>query len=259
MTGPATSGSSVEAKRTAGEAAVLDSTPAVKICGVTRVEDARLAVDLGAEFIGLNFYRASPRSVDLDQARRVADEVSADCSLVGIFVNHSPTEVGEIATLVGLDLLQFHGDEPIDQIEQFSERAIRALRFGHQVPAPELARYRRFWALLLDAPAKPTANSPANPNGATGEVVYGGTGDDWDYQGSRSWLTANELTGNRLFLAGGIGPANVFSVLRENQGLFALDLCSGVESEPGVKDPELLQRLFAEVERYREESHGHRS
>ena len=100
----------------------------VKICGVTRAEDARRAADLGADFLGLNFYPRSPRFLAAGAAREIAEAVRGKARLVGVFVNESPHRVEEIAEQVGLDLLQFHGDERAADLAPFAERAIKVVR-----------------------------------------------------------------------------------------------------------------------------------
>ncbi len=208
----------------------------VKICGVTRPEDARLAASLGAAYLGLNFYRESPRCVDLDQARRIRDAVSDRVTWVGVFVDLPLEQVAELVERVGLDLVQFHGNQPLDEIRPFAARALRALRPGPEFDPANLAEYDGFWGLLLDTP---------DPR------LFGGTGRAWDYARARPWLA-----GRRVLVAGGVGPSNARAVLRQLPGVFGLDVCSGVEARPGIKDPRLLARLFAELERDPEDDDG---
>ncbi|HXO21611.1 MAG TPA: phosphoribosylanthranilate isomerase [Thermoanaerobaculia bacterium] len=198
----------------------------VKICGVTRPADALLAIELGASYLGLNFYPRSPRCVALGQAREIAAAAAGKVPLVGVFVDRPPAEVEEVAAEVGLDLLQFSGDEGPAEVGPFAARAIKAFRTGGD-PGPEaLAPYSRAWALLFDV-----------RHGS----LYGGTGVSWPY-GSVAAICA----ARRVFLAGGVNPGNVRRAMEES-GAHALDVCSSVESSPGIKDRELLERLFAEV------------
>jgi len=202
----------------------------IKVCGITDPADALAAVELGADYLGLNFYRASPRYVEPGRALAIAQAVrggSRRVSLVGVFVNASPVEVESIAGSLGLDLLQFHGDEEPGFVTPFAGRAIKAFR-GLPGPA-ELAAWDGVWGILIDAPH---------------ERLYGGTGATWDY--GRIASLASDLAGRRLFLAGGLGPDNA-RLAAESVRPYAIDVCSRVESQPGRKDLELLRRLFQEV------------
>jgi phosphoribosylanthranilate isomerase len=200
----------------------------VKICGVTDPANALLAVESGADYLGLNFYRPSPRFVDVERALEIAAAVAGRVQLVGVFVNHSPAEVGEIAGRVGLDLVQFSGDEGPDMVRPFASKALKTFRAGALAGPEELAAYGGVWGVLLDAPHA---------------SLYGGTGVAWDYA---SVSEVPGLAGRRIFLAGGIGPDNVRRVIESGRP-FAVDVCSRVESSPGIKDPELLRRLFEEA------------
>jgi len=198
----------------------------VKICGVTRAGDARRAVDLGADFLGLNFYPRSPRFIAADAARAIADEVRGQVRLVGVFVNESPQRVEEIAEQVGLDLLQFHGDEGAADLAPFGERAIKVVRCGGRPDAAELESFAAVWGFLLER---------RHPR------LYGGAGEEWDFR-----QAADPPTSKPVLLAGGLGPENLRRALREARP-WGVDVCSRVESAPGVKDPRLLERLFQEA------------
>lgn len=200
----------------------------IKICGVTDPENARTVVELGADSLGLNFYRASPRFVSVERAREIAAAVGGRVPLVGVFVNHPIAQVEEIAERVGLDLLQFSGDESPEAVGLHATRAIKVFRTGG-APGPEiLAAYGDLWGVLLDA-----------PHGS----LYGGTGTAWDYGA----IAPGPFYGrSRLFLAGGIGPDNARRAVSTVRP-FAIDVCSRVESAPGIKDPELLSRLMEEA------------
>lgn len=200
----------------------------VKVCGVTDPGNARTVMELGADFLGLNFYRASPRFVSVERAREIARAVAGRVPLVGVFVNHSRAEVDEIAERVGLDLLQFSGDEGPETVGPYASRALKVFRTGG-APGPEvLVAYGDLWGVLLDA-----------PHGS----LYGGTGTAWDYGA----IAPGPLHGrSRLFLAGGIGPDNARRAVSAVRP-FAIDVCSRVESTPGIKDPELVTRLMEEA------------
>ncbi len=200
----------------------------VKICGVTTPADALAAVELGADYLGLNFFRASPRYVEPGRAFEIAEAVRGrfpGVTLVGVFVNSPRAEVEDIAGRVGLDLLQFHGDEEPGFVAPFAPRALKAFRTGGPPGSQELAAWSEVWGILIDAPH---------------DARYGGTGATWDYG------TVSPATPGRLFLAGGLGPGNARRAI-ESVRPYAIDVCSGVESRPGIKDRELLRRLFQEV------------
>ncbi len=207
----------------------VDFPVKVKICGITSPADALAAVELGADYLGLNFYRGSPRYVEPGRALAIAEAVrggSRKVCLVGVFVDAPRAEVESIDASLGLDLLQFHGDEEPGFVAPFAGRAIKAFRTGG-IPGPgELAAWDAAWGLLIDA-----------PHG----TLYGGTGAAWDY----GRMAAGQA-GRRWFLAGGLGPDNARRAI-ESARPYAIDVCSRVESRPGSKDLELLRRLFQEV------------
>ena len=202
----------------------------VKICGVTRRRDARLAVDHGADLLGLNFYPPSPRFVDVERARSIADEVRGAVRLVGVFVDLPLPEVLDIERSVGLDLLQFHGDESASELRSVAGRSIKAVRFDPREGVPPLREWSSFWGLLLE---------PRH------QRLHGGTGESWDYRQVREPM-------RRLLVAGGIRPSNVVRALRQS-GAWGVDVCSGVESRPGLKDEGLLTELFENLHMARPE------
>jgi phosphoribosylanthranilate isomerase len=202
----------------------------VKVCGVVDPGNAVMAIDLGADFLGLNFCAGSPRFLTPARAREIADAVRGRVPLVGVFVNAAPEEIAEVSDRVGLDLVQLSGDEGPEDVAPFAGRAIKVFRSGGD-PGPEaLAPYAGAWGLLFDA-----------PHG----TLYGGTGVAWSYEAVAR--TVRQLPGRRVFLAGGLGPDNVRRAVEASRP-FAVDVCSRVESAPGIKDPELLRRLFQEVQ-----------
>lgn len=202
----------------------------IKICGVTRADDALWAVGAGADALGLNFYARSPRYVWPDDARRVVSVLPAGVVKVGLFVNAPPEEVCRTFDLLGLDLVQLHGDEPPEFLKRLGARPVmRAFRLGPEGLRPVAAYLDECRALdclprlvLLDA-YRP------------GE--YGGTGQTCD------WATTAQYRvlpgGPPLVLAGGLTPANVAEAIRAVQPA-AVDTATGVESSPGRKDPTLV-------------------
>lgn len=210
----------------------------VKICGVTRPAEALLAAELGADYLGLNFYPPSPRYLTPRAAAEIAAAVRGEAApvrLVGVFVNRPLDEVEAIADDVGLDLLQFHGDETADGLRPVAARAIKVVRVAGRLDASAVAGFEDVWGYLFDY---------RHPR------LYGGSGESWNFS------TLNALTeeGHRkpTFIAGGLGPANVRAAAAASSP-WGIDVCSGVEAAPGRKDPELLRRLFAEIAAYRKE------
>ena len=200
----------------------------VKVCGVTDPANAAAAVELGADYLGLNFYRGSPRFVEVGRALEIAGAVAGRVPLVGVFVNAPAAEIEEIAGRVGLGLLQFSGDERPQDVARFAPRAIKAFRTGGPPRRETVAAFGALWGILVDA---------------AGGSLFGGTGAAWDYAAAGGALAA--LPG-RLFLAGGVGPDNARRAI-DGVRPYALDVCSRVESAPGIKDLGLLGRLFEEV------------
>ena len=206
----------------------------VKICGITNPGDARLATELGAHALGFNFYEKSPRAVSpadaWDMRRKLAPFVSA----VGIFVDWKPSAVMALATSLGLDAVQLHGDECARHVDDCSKRlpVIKALHVGAEFSEKLLSRFPAASAFLLDA--APDANKPGQ---------LGGTGRTVD------WSLAQKLTANHIIiLAGGLTPENVGEAIRTVRP-YAVDVASGVESRPGKKDPGKLRAFFDEVAR----------
>jgi len=200
----------------------------IKICGVTRPEDADLAVELGADFIGLNFYPQSPRYLGSERACEIAAAVAGRARLVGVFVNAPAPTVASVAAEVGLDLLQFHGDERPADLSPFADRAIKALRLDRP-PAPEdLEPWQGIWGFLVEG---------------RHAALYGGTGESWAYEMIRSLPRAQPL-----FVAGGLTPETVAGAVRRS-GAWGVDVSSGVESAPGIKDEVLMRRFCDEVKR----------
>lgn len=200
--------------------------PKIKICGVTSPWEAELAADLGADFLGLNFYPLSPRYVALERAAEIADAVRGRLRLVGVFVDRPCSELEEIAQAVGLDLLQLHGDESPEDVRPIARRVIKAFRVRDRVDASVVRGFEGVWGLLIDA---------RHPR------LYGGTGESWRFESLRQLEP-----GRRAFIAGGLTPDNVRAAIAAARP-YGVDVCSGIESSPGTKDPESLRRLFEEI------------
>ena len=189
----------------------------VKICGITNCEDASVAVDAGADALGLVFYGKSPRAVTVDQAAIIARSVSPFVMLVGLFVNAETVEVEDILARVPLNLLQFHGDEDAAYCEQFRRPYIKALRMqeGLDVKAA-MSEHPNARGFLLDA------YRPGVP---------GGTGETFD------WQRVPRDSEAQIVLAGGLVPENVGQAIVAARPQ-AVDVSGGVEASPGRKDPQ---------------------
>jgi phosphoribosylanthranilate isomerase len=197
-------------------------TVRVKICGVTRAEDALLAAELGADAIGLNLWPGSRRHVTPEEARAIVDRLPPFVTAVGVFVNQPPTEVLAAAAASGVAVVQLHGDEPYQDCNGYPIPAIKALRVSGPESLAAMDRYR-VRAFLLDAPS----------------AGFGGSGVTFD------WALARDAARRaRVVLAGGLTPENVADAVRAVRP-WAVDVASGVESAPGLKDPEKLARFIA--------------
>lgn len=187
----------------------------VKICGLTRPEDALEAARLGADALGLVFYPASPRCVTIEQAAAIIRVLPPFVTTVGLFVNAAAAEVAEVLDRVPLGLLQFHGEETPDYCAGFRRPYIKAVRMREGVDVPKLARtYSEAAGLLLDAYEA---------------GVPGGTGRSFD------WNRIPKEAGKPLVLAGGLDPSNVRAAV-ERARPYAVDVSSGVEVSKGIKD-----------------------
>ncbi len=201
----------------------------LKVCGITSLEDARASIDCGAEFLGFNFYRKSPRYISPEAVRTIIEQLPSGVTTVGIFVNEAqPQDVLEILKVSGVQLAQLHGDEDSAYcLEVGAERVIKALRVGEDFDVRQVLAYPA-WAILLDAFDK---------------NLYGGTGKTANRDVARE---AAKLT--RLFLAGGLSPENIAEAIQAVEP-FAVDVNSGVESAPGIKAVNKLKKLKEEMER----------
>ncbi|HZI18450.1 MAG TPA: phosphoribosylanthranilate isomerase [Pyrinomonadaceae bacterium] len=201
---------------------------AIKVCGVTSLEDAVAAVEAGADALGFNLYPPSPRYVSTAAARSIIEALPAGVTTVGVFVNAgTPEEVSRAADAAGFDFVQLHGDETPEYCERVGcARVIKALRVGPRFEAAGAAGYST-GAVLLDAYV-------------AGE--RGGTGHTFDWNVARR---VREIV-PCLYLAGGLNPANVAEAVRA-VAPFAVDVCSGVERAPGRKDAALMRRFVESV------------
>ena len=200
----------------------------IKICGITRVEDALAAAAAGADAIGLVFYAPSPRAVSAVQARQIISALPPFVTSVGLFVNASAQEVRAVLAEVPLDVLQFHGDEPADFCKQFGRPYLKALRVraGDDLNALA-AQWPDACGILLDS-------YKAGVPGGTGEIF------DWSLiPTERSWP---------LVLAGGLAAENVADAITR-AAPWAVDVSGGVEQAKGIKDADKINSFVREVKR----------
>lgn len=194
----------------------------VKICGVTRVADALHAARAGADAIGLNFFAGSPRCVSLETATAIAAALPDGVCRVGVFVDAGRDEIRAVAERVGLNAIQFHGDEPRALCSGWNRKTIKAVRIDGPQALAAAANYPVDY-LLADAHV-------AGQPGGTGRRV------------PLEWLVG--VPSQRLILAGGLTPETVAEAVRAVRPA-AVDVASGVESAPGIKDPGKVERFIA--------------
>lgn len=201
----------------------------LKVCGITSLEDARVAIECGAEYLGFNFYRKSPRYIAPAEARTIIEQLPGEVVSVGIFVNESkPEDVIKSLKVSGAQLAQLHGDEDADYCAAIgAERVIKALRVSDDFDIRQVLNYPAS-AILLDAFDK---------------NLFGGTGKTANWEIARD---SAKLA--KIFLAGGLSPENIADAIQA-VAPFAVDVNSGVESAPGKKDAPKLRKLKQEMER----------
>jgi phosphoribosylanthranilate isomerase len=203
----------------------------VKICGITNLEDAQEAINLGADALGFNFYKRSSRYIEPAKAKPIIEALPPLISLVGIFVDEfSPERIRSIAHAIGLGTIQLHGSESPEYVKKISEvRIIKAFRVGENFDLTQLAAFR-VGAYLLDA-------YDAKQLGGTGKTF------NWD-------VAVQAKQHGRVILAGGLSSENVAEAVLQVRP-YAVDVCSAIESEPGKKDFQKMEALFREIHRAR--------
>ena len=201
----------------------------IKICGITNYQDAIAAMDMGADMLGFNFYPKSPRYIIPEKAAEIINKLPAFIDTAGVFVNATIDQITEIENICHLDWVQLHGDEDPEFCRQFlshNSKIMKAIRVSNQ---KDIEKAESFFtdAVLLDAfdPQK-----------------YGGTGLTFD------WNIIGHI-GKRVFLAGGINPENAAKAAK--LGVYGIDVCSGIEAEPGKKDHKKMKKLFENIEHLR--------
>lgn len=199
----------------------------VKICGIRRTEDALLAAELGAWAVGFVFWPGSARFIDPYRARRISTELPPWVVPVGVFVDQPAEYVSAVASLVRLGVVQLHGSETPEMVERMPQRVIKSVAVTSDFDESSVDRIPARAGVLLDA------HDPER---------HGGTGTTIDW--SRAAAAARR---RRVLLAGGLRPENVRTAI-DTVRPFGIDVSSGVESAPGVKDPDRLRALFAALD-----------
>jgi phosphoribosylanthranilate isomerase len=200
----------------------------IKICGIKHLDDALKVVECGADAIGLIFVEKSPRYVSLTEARVIAESMPPFVTVVGLFMNASVETVREALKVVPLNLLQFHGEESPEFCDQFEMPYIKVLRMRDNANVVAFAQdYPNAAGILLDSYHKDAG---------------GGTGQSFD------WDLIPDDVPLPLILAGGLNSENVASAI-EAVKPYAVDVSSGVESEPAIKDHKKIEQFIKEVQR----------
>jgi phosphoribosylanthranilate isomerase len=197
----------------------------IKVCGITREADLDVALSLGVEMVGFNFVPASPRRITPARAAELARHVNGRCETVAVVADLSLPELNDLRKRSGVESLQLHGAEPPELLQQLAAGDYKALRVA---TASDVARAREYPGsrILVDAKV---------------EGVLGGTGHVFD------WSLVLQLARERsLLLAGGLGPSNVRRAV-DSVAPWAVDSASGVETSPGIKDPEKMANFVAEA------------
>jgi phosphoribosylanthranilate isomerase len=217
----------------------------IKICGIRRVDDARLATELGASALGFVFWPSSPRFIDPYRARPIVEALPPFVTSVGVFVNQSWEFITDVAGLLGLGAVQLHGDEPMAMYSRSAWRVIKAVPVasGDDTLASRVAGVPSHATVLLDA------HDPMK-RGGTGRPI------DWTQAAAVSRM-------RRIVLSGGLTAENVGAAIEAVEP-YAIDVSSGVESAPGIKDAAKMRALFESVfsvqeaqRDARERAHGH--
>jgi phosphoribosylanthranilate isomerase len=201
----------------------------VKICGITNYKDAAAAIDMGADLLGFNFYPESPRFITPEKAAEIINKLPAFADIVGVFVNAPLKQIKETINLCQLNWVQLHGDESPKFCRSFLSLNVKTMKALRVKESKDIRQAEDFFtdAILLDA---------YNPK------KYGGTGLTFD------WNIIGHI-GKRIFLAGGINPDNAAAAIE--LGVYGIDVCSGIESEPGKKDHKKMKKLFDNIRHLR--------
>jgi phosphoribosylanthranilate isomerase len=209
----------------------------VKICGITNAPDARAAAEAGANLVGFNFYKGSPRQITPQVASEIRAQLPREVEAVGLFVNAAPEGIVEVCASLKLDAAQLHGDETAYTVADVAKKipVIKAFRVYADFSLDTLDEYTGAFAFLFDA-------------ALAGQ--YGGTGHTTDWT-----LAQHAAESHRIILAGGLKVENVAAAIRLVRP-YGVDVASGVESSPGRKDPGKLSEFIQEVRRIEKQLDG---
>ena len=196
-----------------------------KICGMTQIKDAVFAVEQGADAVGFIFYNKSPRSVTMKIAKEIIAQLPPFVDTVGVFVNESVDRVNKIAEYCGLDLVQLHGEESPAFCRKIRRRVIKAFRVK-DLQSIKLLQDYAVSGFLLDT---------------FSDELQGGTGKVFDWNLA---LPAKKI--GPVIMAGGLTPRNIKQAIRQVRP-YGVDVCSGVEKEPGIKDPEKVRAFLENI------------
>lgn len=199
----------------------------IKICGITNLDDAMAAAENGADALGFNFYKKSPRYVDPGKAAEIIHQLPPFITPVAVFVNEREEKIRDIQFTTGIKVLQFHGDERPEFCDRFATRVIKAFQVKDKESIKHMAHFH-VGAFLLDSYK---------------DGVRGGTGTTFDWH-----LAVVAKTFGRVVLAGGLTPENVAEAVKLVQP-YGVDVAGGVEREKGFKDYVKLKKFITEVRR----------
>jgi len=195
-----------------------------KICGITNLMDAKVAVENGASAIGLIFYEKSPRAISIENAKSISKQLSYSVIRVGVFVNQNKDFIDKTISDVQLNMIQLHGDESSNFCNQFEVPVFKAVRIKNEASLSVMNQYN-VGGILLDT---------------FSNKQYGGTGKTFD------WSLINEQIDTPIILSGGLNPDNILDAI-DSVKPAAIDVNSGVELSPGKKDHQKINLLFEKL------------